>query len=75
MTAAIFSHMTKFMEICISKIKTRVKGINKPGQNFAGHLTLQEYFEDITQISLQKNEKCYGIHHCALSLSALILKK
>lgn len=73
MTAAIFSHMSKLMEIYKSEIKTHVRGIKKQGQNQAGHFTLQKYFEDITQIYFQKNEKCYGSHHCALSLSALRL--
>lgn len=62
MTAAIFSHMTKLMEIHISEIKTHEKRIKKQGQNLAGHFTLQKYFEDFTQISFQKNEKCYGSH-------------
>lgn len=50
------------MEIHISEIKTHEKGIKKQGQNLAGHFTLQKYFEDFTQISFQKNEKCYGSH-------------
>lgn len=67
MTAAIFSNMTKLMEIHISETKTHVKGIHELRQNLAQHFTLQKYFEDITLTAFLKNEKCYGSHHCALS--------
>lgn len=51
MTAAIISHVTKLMEIYKSEIKTHMKGINKQGQNLAGHFTLQKHLEVITQVS------------------------